>query len=145
MVYSAKWNGNFTKREIAFLDDYYAHIEEGFALDNINLESYSQMVAKAKLHADNSYNKFRRGEISSKEYKEALDMFDTLSKSANFAACKRKPGDTPGLGSFGELVYKIEITGALQENYVEWPKDEVDRLIEEQRHIATALGIEGVV
>lgn len=70
-------------------------------------------------------------------------MFDNLSKSANFAACKRKAGEQAGLGCFGELVMKVETSGKIEENYVRWEQDEVDRVIEECYHIVAAVGFEG--
>jgi len=50
----------------------------------------------------------RRGEISASEYKEAQRIFDDLSKSSNFAACRRKPGEASGMGSLGEIIMRLE-------------------------------------
>lgn len=35
-------------------------------------------------------------------------IFDNLPKSANFAACRRKPGDSAGMGTLGLIVARIE-------------------------------------
>lgn len=102
MTYSHVWNGKFTQRELDYLDNYYAELEEGFVLDNKSIKDYARKVAKASLSVDIASSDYRKGKIQSKELKEALDMFDNLSKSANFAACKRRAGDQGGLGSFGE-------------------------------------------
>ena len=37
LIYSHAWNGMYTQREIDYLDDYYARLEEGFVLDNQNI------------------------------------------------------------------------------------------------------------
>ena len=34
LIYSRTWNGMYTQREISYLDEYYAQLEEGFVLDN---------------------------------------------------------------------------------------------------------------
>jgi hypothetical protein len=143
LIFSHEWNGKFTQRELDYLDGYYEELEDGFVLDNKSIKDYARKVAKASLAVDIASNKYRIGSIQSKELKEALDMFDNLSKSANFAACKRRAGDQGGLGSFGELAAKIEPTGKIQENYVVWPQDEADKLIEEYRHVVIAVGLEG--
>lgn len=38
LIYSRDWNGLYTQREIDYLDDYYAKLEEGFVLDNQNIQ-----------------------------------------------------------------------------------------------------------
>lgn len=98
-VYSKVWNGYYTQREIDYLDEYYAQLEEGFVLDNQNIRDYARKAAKASLDADIKYNRMRQGKASVAEWEKAQAIFDNLSKSANFAACKRKPGDMAGLGS----------------------------------------------
>lgn len=98
-AYSKVWNGYYTQREIDYLDEYYAQLEEGFVLDNQNIRDYARKAAKASLDADIKYNRMRQGKASVAEWEKAQAIFDNLSKSANFAACKRKPGDMAGLGS----------------------------------------------
>lgn len=46
-TFSKVWNGYYTQREIDYLDDYYARLEEGFVLDNQNLQDYARKAAKA--------------------------------------------------------------------------------------------------
>lgn len=98
-VFSREWNGYYTQREIDYLDDYYAQLEDGFVLDNQNIQDYARKAAKASLDADIKYNKMRQGQASASDWKEAQSIFDNLSKSANFAACRRRAGEGAGLGS----------------------------------------------
>ena len=100
-AYSKVWNGYYTQREIDYLDEYYAQLEEGFVLDNQNIRDYARKAAKASLDADIKYNRMRQGKASVAEWEKAQAIFDNLSKSANFAACKRKPGDMAGAGFIG--------------------------------------------
>lgn len=60
-LYSRVWNGYYTQREIDYLDDYYARLEEGFVLDNQNIQDYARKAAKASLDADIKYNRMRQG------------------------------------------------------------------------------------
>lgn len=101
MIFSREWNGMYTQREMDYLDDYYAKLEEGFVLDNQNIMDYARKAAKASLDADIKFNKMRQGLGTANDWKEAQAIFDNLSKSANFAACRRKPGDNAGMGALG--------------------------------------------
>lgn len=141
--YSRKWRGRFTREQIEELEATYAQYEEDFVLDNENLRDYAKKVAKASLNADIAEDRMRRGEGSSSEYKEAQKIFDDLSKSSNFAACRRKPGESSGLGTLGEIILRLETTGALDIKGVTFPEDDVDRIINDFRHTLTAIGAEG--
>lgn len=104
VVYNHKWRGSFTESQIRALEEIYEQYEEDFVLDNVNIRDYARKVAKASLNADIAEDRMRRGEISASDYKEAQKIFDDLSKSSNFAACKRKPGEASGMGSLGDII-----------------------------------------
>ena len=142
-TYNAKWGGNFSKQEIEKLEDTYAQYAEDFVLDNVNIRDYARKVAKASLNADIAEDRMRRGEISASEYKEAQKIFDDLSKSSNFAACRRQPGQASGLGSLGEIIMRLEIDKQLRENGFTFPEDDIDRIVRDFEHTYTACGIEG--
>lgn len=141
--YNRKWGGFFTKEEIDALEDIYSQYEEDFVLDNVNIRDYARKVAKASLNADIAEDKMRRGQISASEYKEAQRIFDDLSKSSNFAACKRKPGEASGMGSLGEIIMRLEVAGELKENGFTFPEDDVDKIILDFRKTLHSVGIEG--
>lgn len=63
------------------------------------MTDYAKKGCKASLHCDIVYDKMRRNEATLAEYRDANKVYDDLMKSANFAACKRKPGDQQGFGS----------------------------------------------
>lgn len=143
-IFSREWNGFYTQRELDYLNDYYARLEEGFVLDNQNIQDYARKAAKASLDADIKYNRMRQGQVSVAEWEKAQAIFDNLSKSANFAACKRKPGDMAGLGSLGMIVAKIEMSGELDTPQAAFPPDDIDRIINDFRHTVAAVGLEQV-
>lgn len=138
--YSEEFNGYFTKKDLKYLRDYYAKLEEDFNFDNESLRDYAKKVCKASLQADKTQDAYAAGRCQVADVKDALTLFDTLSKSANFAACKRKAGDTSGLTSWAETTYKLETTGHTMQEKVKWPEDDVDRVINAMRHIVQSIG-----
>lgn len=141
VIYSAAWNGNFTRREIEYMDAYYAELLETNDLSDRTMRDYARKICKASLNQDIAFNKYRRGLISSKELADATVLFDTLNKSSNFAACRRKAGDVITGNSFSELTARIQPTGKIEKIKVKWDKDDVDHCIDEYYHIAASLGI----
>lgn len=145
MIYDKVWRGYYTEEQIEILNAEYARYEDDFVLDNVNIRDYARKVIKASLDADIAADKARRGEISSKEAKERQDNYDNLSKSANFAACKRKPGEARGAGSLSEITFKIESMGLLENRGYTGPKDAIDLAIEELDHRMVAAGLRGEI
>ena len=143
--YNKRWRGYFTPEQIEVLEDIYAKYENDFDLSDASLQDYAMKVVKASFHADQVYDQMRRGEATVSDYKDAQKIFDDLSKSSNFAACKRKPGETTGMGSLGEIILRIEGTGKLNVDGDNWPQDSVDLAINEYRHTLIAAGKDGAI
>lgn len=141
--YDTTWRGYYTDEQVEALESIYAQYEEDFVLDNVNLRDYARKVAKASLNADIAEDKFRRGKISAGEYKEAQKIFDDLSKSSNFAACRRKPGESSGMGNLGEIIMRLEVSGRLNENGYQFPEDDIDHIIHDFRHTLKSIGAAG--
>ena len=140
--YDKVWRGWFTKDQVEMLDEIYAKYEEDFVLDNINIQDYARKVAKASLNADIAEDRMRRGQGTPTEYKEAQKIFDDLSKSSNFAACRRKPGESTGMGSLGEIILRLETQGDLDENPYIFPDDDIDKVIAAYQYTLEAVGME---
>lgn len=140
--YDKVWRGWFTPEQVQMLDEIYAKYEEDFVLDNINIQDYARKVAKASLNADLAEDRMRRGQGSASEYKEAQKIFDDLSKSSNFAACRRKPGESSGMGSLGEIILRLETQGYLDENPYTFPDDDIDKVIAAYRYTLQSIGMD---
>lgn len=138
-VYSSTWNGMFTKREIEYLDRYYARLEDDFVLDDVSIQDYARKICKASLEADNRYNAMRMGKCTSKEWNEAQNMFDSLSKSASFAACQKKDKSVGESQVLAEIIRDIEINHHARMPKVEFPKDVIDRILEDFAHTDAAI------
>lgn len=141
-IYDTVWRGWFTPKQIEILDAIYAQYEEDFVLDNVNIRDYARKVAKASLNADIAEDKMRRGQATPKEYADAVKIYDDLSKSSNFAACRRKPGESTGMGSLGEIILKMEVDRYLDTNPFTFPEDDVDKIIKDYRHTWAAVGMD---
>lgn len=142
-IYSSEFNGYFKPAELEYLQNYYKSLEEDFDLDTENLRDYARKLTKASFQADKAQDDYAAGRCDFSVVKDALAQFDMLSKSANFAACKRKPGENGGMNSWSELTYKLETSGHPCTRKIEWPEDDVDRTINEFRFIVESLGLEG--
>ena len=142
--YSHEFNGDFKPKELAFLEEYYSGLENDFELNDTSLRDNAKKLAKASLLVDKVQNDYMSGRCDFSVVKDAVAQFDLLMKTGNFAACKRKPGDKGGLGSWAELTMKLETTGHPCTRKIEWPKDDVDRTIEEFRYIVESLGLDTV-
>ena len=138
-IYSPVWNGMFTRREIEYLDAYYQRLENDFVLDDISIQDYARKIAKASLEADNRYDMMRTGKCTSKEWQEAQNIFDGLSKSASFAACQKKDKNNGGNMVLCEIIQNIEVNHQAAIKNTEWPKDIVDMVLENFRHTDIAI------
>ena len=140
--YDKVWQGIFTPEQVEWMEEKYAQYSEDFVLDNVNMQDYTRKVIKASLNADLAEDRMRRGQGTPDEYMKAQKIFDDLSKSSNFAACRRKPGESTGMGSLGEIILKLETQGYLDENPYTFPDDDIDKVIQAYKYTLEAIGME---
>lgn len=143
-TFSRKFNGYFKKHEIEYLEDYYTGLENDFELSDVNRRDIAIKLAKASLQVDRAQDAYMNGRGSLSDVKDAVAQFDLLSKSGDFAACKRKPGDNSGMNSWAEITLKLEQSGHPCTRKIEWEPDDVDRTIDEFRHIVASLALDTV-
>jgi hypothetical protein len=142
-TYNRKWHGYYTDAEIEYLDEYLEGLQRDYEIITTNHLDYAKKVAKASLMVDKCYAAIADGgDNAMKKYKDAKEIFDSLSQSAKFAEKTRSPNEVAGLGSFGELVKRMENQGFLQTK-VEFEPDDVDKILEEFSH--TIKSLNGVV
>ena len=140
--YDSIWQGWFTPEQVNWMNEKYEQYSEDFVLDNINLQDYARKVIKASLNADLAEDRMRRNQGSPDEYMKAQKVFDDLSKSSNFAACRRKPGESAGMGSLGEIILRLETQGYLDENPYHFPDDDIDKIIQAYQYTLESVGME---
>lgn len=106
--WSQKWLGEYTKSEVSYLDSYLRNLHNDFKITTENHKDYARKIAKASLHMDKCFQDVLAGVTGAdKRYKEAKDIFDSLSKSANFAESGRGQNDV-SLGAFGVTFDQVE-------------------------------------
>ena len=143
-VYNEFFNGEFKPAEIEYLENYYNGLQQDFDLSDTSLRDNAKKLAKASLLVDKVQNDYMAGRCSLQDVKDAIAQYDLLMKTGNFAACKRKPGDKGGMGSWAEICYQLETTGHTMQRKIEWSKDDVDKTIDEFRYIVESLGLDTV-
>ena len=140
-TYSVEFNGDFKPAELAYLENYYHELENDFDLNDVSLRDNAKKLAKASLLVDKVQNDYMAGRCDFSVVKDAVAQYDLLMKTGNFAACKRKPGDKVGLGSWAEIAFYCETNGHPMTRKVEWSKDDVDKTIDEFRYLVEALDL----
>lgn len=139
-TYNEFFNGEFKPVEVDHLMHYYEGLEHDFTLSDISLRDNAKKLAKASLLVDKVQNDYMAGRCSLQDVKDAVAQYDLLMKTGNFAACKRKPEEKGGMGSFGELTLYLETHGYPMTRKIEWEQDDIDKTINEYRYIFEAIG-----
>jgi DNA-binding MarR family transcriptional regulator len=138
-IYSQEWRGMYSQEEIAYLDKYYADLLNDYNIVTRNHKDYAKKVAQASLYCDKCYENIIKGVPKAEEnWKTARKIFDDLCQSAKFSEIRRTQDEVTGLGSFGELVKRIEEDGFIQTK-ITFEKDSIDILLNEFRHTFKAL------
>lgn len=93
----------------------------------------------ASLDANTKYEKMRQGTGSSKDWQEAQDAFDKMSKSARFAESQRKEGGNDRMNALSTIIMDIELNHHNEMPAVTFPPDDVDRILADYGYTGTAI------
>jgi len=138
-IYSREWLGYYYPSEIEYLREYLAGLNRDFRILTKSHQDYAKKIAKASLHMDKCFQDMQDGvKGSEKRYKEAKEVFDTLSKSAQFSEDKRGQNDV-SLGSFSQITEMVENNTYVYEHKNDLDKDNYDKLLEEFSHIGKSI------
>lgn len=144
--WSDEWFGTYTRRELEWLNNFYdrlKHDEKGRELDfDHTLDDYAHNIAVQAMIVKKLQSDYRLGRCSMSEVKDAQTVLDTLNKSANFAACKKKADSGPDSLAVGEIALYLEQHGHPMTRKIEWEPDDVDKTIAELHHIVRAVGLD---
>jgi len=134
-IYSKEWLGNYYPSEIDHLNDYLDGSKHDFKILTKSHNDYAKKIAKASLHMDKCFQDIQDSvKGSEKRYKEAKEVFDTLSKSAQFSEDRRGTNDV-SLGSFSQITEMVENKTYVYEHKNDLTKDNYDKLIDDFSHI----------
>lgn len=130
------WNGSFTKKDLAYLNKYYAGLEHDYNLNTTNYKDYAKKITKVSLEMDKAFNEMIETG-NDKKYTILRDTFDRLCKSAKFAEVQRDSAEDK-LGCFGLIFDKVEKNQWIPE-YEPEEADVYDNLLEQFSNINKSL------
>ena len=129
LVYDEKWMGNYTKKDIDYLNNYYSGLERDYKIITENHRDYARKIAKASLQMDKAFDDMINGvDGADAKYKNAREAFDTLSKSAKFSESTRSVNDV-GISSFSKVAAMVEAHNWIPE-HKPLKKDAIDEMID---------------
>lgn len=133
------WQGEYTAKEIKYLNDYMEGLKRDFDISTVNHMDYAKEIAKMSLLKSKAYGVMLKDPTDDniKSYKGLVSMFDNLSKSAQFAESQRSANDV-GLGSFGQIFDAVEKNNWIP-IYVPDDKDMYDKLLDQFANIEKSL------
>lgn len=136
--YNKKWMGEYSPSEIEYLEGYLSGLHKDFKIVTENHKDYAKKIAKASLHMDNCFRDVLEGiSGADKKYKDAKDVFDTLSKSAQFSESQRGQNEV-GLGCFGRVFELVETKTFIPE-HIPTEQDDIDKMLNDFSHILKSL------
>ena len=126
--YSDEWAGEYTPKEIEYLDAYYAGLLRDYKIITENHRDYARKISKASLYMDQCLEAAKTGDKNATgQYKQAQEIFDKLCQSAKFAESTRSINDV-GLGCFGRIVEEVE-KGEYVYKHIPIAKDDIDEIL----------------
>lgn len=129
LIYDDKWMGNYTQKDINYLNNYYEGLERDYRIITENHRDYARKIAKASLQMDKAFDEMINGiEGADARYKNAREAFDTLSKSAKFSESTRSVNDV-GISSFSKVAAMVEAHNWIPE-HKPLKKDTIDEMID---------------
>lgn len=138
-IYSEKWGGTFSTSDLQWLEEQFIKMNNDYELKTeIDLQ-YASNVAISGLIVRKMREEYLNGVTGAdKRYKDAIATYDSLCTSAKFNQKTRTENAASGLGSFGETWKMLEEMGFAPVK-VTFPKDDVDKILEEYAHSHIAL------
>ena len=103
------------------------------------MQDYARKVAKASLDADNMYDDYRAGRCTQKQWLDAQNAFDNMSRSSAFTAAQRKERGQDTMKSLAEIIAEIEINHHAVMPQVTFPPDDIDKILSDFRHTSEAI------
>jgi hypothetical protein len=133
VIYSKEWKGNYTKRDLIDLDEYYEGLNRDYKIITSNHRDYARKIAKASLQMDKCFEDMMNGvNGADQKYKNARETFDALCKSAKFSESTRSVNDV-GISGFSKVSEIVEAHNWIPKHQPE-EKDVIDQMLE---HLST--------
>lgn len=143
-IYSREWGGRYTKYEIDSMNEYYESVLKSRGIDDAIGENYARKFVKQSFVVDKLAETIRTD--TSKEtlaqYKDAVAALEALSAAGCLAPRYRKTETSYTMSSLAEFINAMEM-GEMLMNEPVFPKDQIDGMEANLRHLAVSLGGSG--
>ena len=136
-VYSKRFSGSFTEDELAYLEEFYDNLG-GDEIDDYIDREYIKKLAKASLAANKAQEDYNACHCTCYVVRDTMDIFDMRDKSSSLTAFQKKAKTTAVKTSWSQWSRDL----AQKEIYapkITWPKDDIDKTLEEFQHIISAV------
>lgn len=136
-VYSPTFNGSFTEADLAYLTKFYNDMGGDDIDDAFDRDSVIKL-AKASLAVDKAQDDYNAGRCDIQTVSNAISAQQLLAKSLNITAVQKKAKDTTHRTSWSEWSRSL-VEKEIYAPKIEWPKDDIDRILEQYQHILVAV------
>lgn len=123
-----KWGRSYRPDEWVRMEQLYQDMMKSYDIQSAGHKDTLIMVCKTSLKANQLLD---AGEIDG--YQKMAKVYDSLMKSGKFQAAQTKEENGESIDSIGELVAICEKEGFIPRYYVDSPKDQVDRTLQDMQ------------
>lgn len=128
-----KWGRSYRPDEWVRMEQLYDDMMRSYDIQGAGHKDTLIMVCKTSLKANQLID---AGDIEG--FQKMQKAYDSLMKSGKFTAAQIKEQDSESIDSIGELVALCEKEGFIPRYYIDGPKDQVDRTLQDmQRYTKT--------
>lgn len=128
-----KWGRSYRPDEWVRMEQLYNDMMKSYDIQSAGHKDTLIMVCKTSLKANQLID---AGDIEG--FQKMQKAYDSLMKSGKFTAAQIKEQDGESIDSIGELVALCEKEGFIPRYYIDSPKDQVDRTLQDmQRYTKT--------
>ena len=132
-----RWGKSYKPMEWIWLERFYRNFEKTYDIQTAGHRDTLMKLAKVSLRLDQLID---IGDIEAAQKTEK--MYNSLMKSGSFTALQNKQEQQQGIDSIGEIVAICESKGFIPRYYIDTPKDQVDRLLQDMQNYTRSLIME---
>lgn len=129
-----KWGRSYRPDEWVRMEQLYEDMMKSYDIQSAGHKDTLIMVCKASLKANQLID---AGDIEG--FQKMQKAYDSLMKSGKFTAAQTKEQDSESIDSIGELVALCEKEGFIPRYYIDSPKDQVDRTLQDMQQYTKTL------
>lgn len=129
-----KWGRSYRPDEWVRMEQLYEEMMASYDIQGAGHKDYLIMICKTSLKANQLID---AGDIEG--FQKMSKVYDSLMKSGKFTAAQIKEQEGESIDSIGELVALCEKEGFIPRYYIDSPKDQVDRTLQDMQKYTKTL------